>query len=145
MRSTIITASLVLLLGLFLFAQQQNPVYDSTYDTSENAELNPVAPSPPTLDNAGSGSQSSPVDSLFGPLHPPVEVITFQDDPYNHNMGIASDGQFYYTVNGGQINNGMINVYDMQGNFISSNPIQLDIMLNIQHQKVHRRTLGFLS
>jgi len=127
MRSTILTASLVLLLGLFLFAQQQNPVYDSTYDTSENAELNPVVPNPPTMDNAGSGSQSSPVDSIFGPLHPPVEVITFQDDPYNHNMGIASDGEFYYTVNGGQTTQGRINVYDMQGNFISTNPIQLDM------------------
>ena len=54
-------------------------------------------------------------------------MISFPDDPVNHNMGIASDGYYYYTVNGGNAASGLINVYDLQGNFISSNPILLDM------------------
>ena len=98
---------------------------DSSFDTSLNAEC-PVSPLFVPVDGQG---QSGPMltDSIFGPLHPPVQVISFQDDPYNHNMGIASDGNYYYTVNGGSAPSGMINVYDLQGNFISTNPINLDM------------------
>ena len=104
----------------------QEYIDDSTLDTP-NESLNPESPNFPQLDNHSGPSQGMPVDTLFGPLHPPVEVIQFQDDPYNHNMGIASDGMYYYTVNGGQTTQGKINVYDLSGNFVSTNPIQLDM------------------
>ena len=28
-------------------------------------------------------------------------VFSFDEEPYNHNMHIESDGDYYYTVNGG--------------------------------------------
>lgn len=52
--------------------------------------------------------------------------ITFTDDPYNHNMHIASDGSYYYTINGGNNSNGKINKYDLNGVFIQTYPIQID-------------------
>ena len=34
--------------------------------------------------------------------------IYFDDEPGTHNMGITSDGQFYYTCNGGKAPDGKI-------------------------------------
>jgi len=54
-------------------------------------------------------------------------VITFEDDPLTHNMGIASDGSYYYTINGGVTNKGQINKYSLNGNYIDSYEISLDM------------------
>jgi len=122
-RITIVTTTVIF--AFLIFHPSLLVANDSSFDTSLNAEC-PVSPLFVPVDGQG---QSGPMltDSIFGPLHPPVQVISFQDDPYNHNMGIASDGNYYYTVNGGSAPSGMINVYDLQGNFISTNPINLDM------------------
>ena len=67
-----------------------------------------------------------PVDSSFGPLHPPVAGLSFQDPVPNHNMGIASDGVYYYTVCGGQSANGRLAKYDMSGNPAGTIPCPMD-------------------
>ncbi|MBN2663377.1 MAG: hypothetical protein JXR68_06980 [Bacteroidales bacterium] len=57
-------------------------------------------------------------------LNPTIE---FSDDPYNHNMGLTFDGQYYYTVNGGSAASGKINKYNDDGDFIASFPIEIDM------------------
>jgi VWFA-related protein len=63
----------------------------------------------------------------LNPLHDPILEIQFQDDPYNHNMHIASDGNFFYTVNGGNSAYGKINKYSLAGTFVASYSINLDM------------------
>ncbi len=41
--------------------------------------------------------------------------ISFNDHPETHNMHICSDGNYYYTVNGGKEYNGQISKYDFSG------------------------------
>ncbi len=43
--------------------------------------------------------------------------ITFSEDPRTHNMGICSDGEFYYTVNGGNAITGQIGKFSEDGNY----------------------------
>lgn len=64
----------------------------------------------------------NPLDSIYGLIY----KIHFDDEPYNHNMHIASDGKFYYTVNGGNVDYGKINKYDLNGNFIRTCKIGID-------------------
>jgi len=52
--------------------------------------------------------------------------LSFDESPYNHNIHITSDGNFYYTINGGNSANGMINKFDLAGNFVQTFPIQID-------------------
>lgn len=59
-------------------------------------------------------------------LHDPVLEIQFDEHPYNHNMHITSDGNCLYTINGGNISNGMINKYTMTGSFVANYPILID-------------------
>jgi len=49
------------------------------------------------------------------------------DDAETHNVHICSDGNFYYTINGGDQEKGLINKYDLSGNWISSFPLKLDM------------------
>ncbi|MBS0011473.1 MAG: hypothetical protein KFF49_08685 [Bacteroidales bacterium] len=65
-------------------------------------------------------------DASLQALHDPILEVQFDDDPYNHNMHIASDGSYYYTVNGGNFTSGMINKYTLEGQFIDSYDIELD-------------------
>ena len=71
-------------------------------------------------------SANNPVDSTFGPLHPPVLRMQFSDLVPNHNMGIGSDGMYYYTVCGGQSANGRLAKYDLNGTHIVDIPCPLD-------------------
>lgn len=66
------------------------------------------------------------VSVSYGDLHDPVLEVQFDDDPYNHNMHITSDGSYYYTINGGASSSGKINKYTLSGNFVQSYPIQID-------------------
>jgi|GEM_PF-941361 len=122
----------VLLLAVFAAAAQtagvtpNSPDYDSTCDTSLPSAGAAISANSSLDLTVEAGGSASPADSIFGPLQNPVLEISFTDAPYNHNMGIASDGFFYYTVNGGNTTNGMINKYDLQGNFVSSIPCNLD-------------------
>jgi hypothetical protein len=47
----------------------------------------------------------------------PVEKLSFTDHVYYHNMGIAWDGEYYYTVNGGNTSYSELNEYDGSGSF----------------------------
>ncbi len=53
--------------------------------------------------------------------------IYFDDEPGTHNMGIASDGEFYYTCNGGKTYEGKISKYSLNGNFMKSYKFDLDM------------------
>lgn len=57
----------------------------------------------------------------------PVLVITFFDSIPMHNMAIASDGTFYYTGNGGNAASGQVNTYDLNGVFLHSASVAVDI------------------
>lgn len=52
--------------------------------------------------------------------------ITFEEDPLTHNVHIASDGQYYYTVNGGKANKGQINKFSFDGKLLDSYDMPLD-------------------
>ncbi len=67
-------------------------------------------------------------------LHDPVLEILFKDRPGNHNMGIATDGKYYYTCNGGNYSIGRINKYTLSGDSITSFPIAID-MRSIMYNK----------
>ena len=60
-------------------------------------------------------------------LHDPVLEIAFKDRPGNHNMGVATDGKYYYTCNGGSYTIGRINKYTLTGDSITSYPIAIDM------------------
>jgi len=45
----------------------------------------------------------------------PVQKMEFADHVYYHNMGIAWDGDYYYTVNGGNTDYSNLNRYDESG------------------------------
>lgn len=64
--------------------------------------------------------------SSLVPLHDPVLEIQFEENPYNHNMHITSDGNFYYTINGGAAPDGKINKFDLEGNLVDTYPIEID-------------------
>jgi hypothetical protein len=60
-------------------------------------------------------------------LAAPVHVIDFPDAIPMHNMGIASDGAYYYTCNGGNAGAGQINTYDLSGAFVCAVACPLDM------------------
>lgn len=66
--------------------------------------------------------------------------FTFEEDPLTHNIHITSDGQYYYTVNGGKANLGQINKYSFDGKLLDSYGMQLDmrsIMYNNKDKKFY--------
>jgi hypothetical protein len=67
-------------------------------------------------------------------LHDPVLEILFKDRTGNHNMGIATDGKYYYTCNGGNYSIGRINKYTLTGDSITSYPVAID-MRSIMYNK----------
>ena len=56
----------------------------------------------------------------------PVQKMEFTDHVYYHNMGIAWDGEYYYTVNGGNTDYSNLNSYDDSGEFDSEYDISAD-------------------
>lgn len=52
--------------------------------------------------------------------------ISFNENPLTHNMHITSDGNYYYTINGGNSGAGQINKFDLSGNLLQTYPISLD-------------------
>lgn len=53
--------------------------------------------------------------------------LYFDDEPGTHNMGITSDGEFFYTCNGGKTYEGKISKFSKNGNFMKSYEIDLDM------------------
>jgi hypothetical protein len=56
----------------------------------------------------------------------PEVFIQFDDEIRTHNMHITSDGNYFYTINGGVPDYGQINKYTLKGEFIKSFPLKLD-------------------
>jgi len=54
-------------------------------------------------------------------------VFSFKENSGSHNTHIASDGEYYYTVNGGRSENGRINKFNLKGELISGYDFKLDM------------------
>jgi len=61
------------------------------------------------------------------PIHDPILAIQFDEFIYNHNVHIASDGNYLYTVNGGSASVGRIKRYTLDGTFVDSVNIAIDM------------------
>ncbi len=60
----------------------------------------------------------------FGPLHDPEMILQFNEGPQNHTMGIAWDGTYYWTINGGN-STGLLNYYDENGVYVGTTNVTL--------------------
>lgn len=66
----------------------------------------------------------------------PIEpVITMTDNPVTYAMHLCSDGKYYYAVNGGVAKDGRISQFNLEGNFITFNPLKLDMRSIMYNQK----------
>jgi len=54
-------------------------------------------------------------------------TLMFNEHPGTHNMHICSDGDYYYTINGGIAEQGKISKFDKNGNLIREFPVNLDM------------------
>jgi DNA-binding beta-propeller fold protein YncE len=61
-----------------------------------------------------------------GPSVKAVPKLVFIDHVYFHNMGITWDGDYYYTVNGGNTENSNLNKYDKSGSLEESYSVGAD-------------------
>lgn len=103
-----ITSS-VISYGQFSNQLSNTGISDSSFDTSISLESSPK-----------NETKSMQIIQAISP------IITFDENPYNHNMHITSDGSYYYTINGGNTSNGQINKFSLDGTFIQTFPIQID-------------------
>jgi len=75
----------------------------------------------------------------------PVEKMSFSDHVYYHNMGIAWDGEYYYTVNGGNATYSKLNQYDESGSFENGYDVGVDarsILYNTAKQRLYIKPYG---
>jgi hypothetical protein len=56
----------------------------------------------------------------------PVQKMKFTDHVHYHNMGVAWDGEYYYTVNGGNTGHSDINKYGQTGSFQENYDLSVD-------------------
>ena len=61
--------------------------------------------------------------------------ITFREDPLTHNVHIVSDGEYYYTCNGGRANKGQIQKFSFNGNLLDTYEMMLDMRSIMYDQK----------
>lgn len=54
-------------------------------------------------------------------------IVSINDNPITYSMHICTDGNFYYTVNGGVAKDGKISKFKLNGEFIASFPINQDM------------------
>ena len=66
------------------------------------------------------------------PLKP---KIVFKEDPLTHNVHIASDGEFYYTINGGRANKGQVQKFSFSGRLLDTYEFLLDMRSIMYSQK----------
>jgi hypothetical protein len=69
--------------------------------------------------------------------------ITFEETPQTHNMHICSDGEYYYTCNGGKSPKGQIQKFSFNGRLLDTYKVQLDmrsIMYNEKEKKFYVNT-----
>lgn len=53
--------------------------------------------------------------------------VVFSENPRTHNVHLCFDGKFYYTINGGKADQGMIKKYDLAFNLVTTYDIELDM------------------
>lgn len=112
-----------------------SPPIGTLLEIGANQDLSTVfTPDDPTSYNTATKTVQINVTS-FVALHDPSLVIQFTEVPLNHNMHITTDGGFYYTCNGGNYNDGKINKYSLDGAFLSTFPMKID-MRSIMYNKV---------
>jgi DNA-binding beta-propeller fold protein YncE len=73
------------------------------------------------------------------------QVMKIEDHVYYHNVGITWDGSRYYTVNGGNENWGMVNVYDGKGKLLESFDVEVDgrgIYWNPEEEMLYVKNFG---
>jgi hypothetical protein len=71
----------------------------------------------------------------IGALHDPILSVIFNENIYNHNFHITSDGNYLYTVNGGSASAGRIKRYTLSGVYIDSVMIPLDFRSIMYNRK----------
>lgn len=104
-RTTQLACKMLLLLAAaFIVAGPLALAEDSTLDGSA---IHPPDPSDPTRE-------------------PPTLVLSFHDPIEYHCMGIASDGSYYYTINGGNASWGEIRTYDLAGEPVNTVSCAID-------------------
>lgn len=95
-------------------------------DTTLDGQANPSPPGVPTRDD-------------------PVLMISFPDAIAMHNFSITSDGEYYFTTNGGNASNGQINIYDLNGGFVQTVSANIDaraILYNADDGEVYIKAYG---
>ena len=111
MKNILTIFTSILLLCGFTFAQKMNVHTSSGVSTYNLADIDSITFS---------------MSSDLGDLHDPVLEVQFDENPGNHNMHIASDGSYYYTINGGSSSSGQINKFTLAGTLVQTYPIQID-------------------
>ncbi len=64
--------------------------------------------------------------------------LSFVDEPRTHNVHMAGDGEFLYTVNGGKAHMGRINKYSASGELMATYNINLDMRSLMFDEKSRR-------
>lgn len=111
-------------LYLSLILVTVSPVLSQT--KSDDYITNFVSDDPYLDTSSPSESLAKKESNLLLNIQGVLPEITFNEDPYNHNMHITSDGSHYYTINGGNTADGQINKFSLSGVLIQTYPIQID-------------------
>jgi hypothetical protein len=64
-----------------------------------------------------------------------IPKITFEENPQTHNVHIVSDGEYYYTCNGGRSNKGQIQKFSFNGRLLDTYEVLLDMRSIMYNQK----------
>jgi WD40 repeat protein len=86
-----------------------------------------------------------PQPKVAGVTVTPVQKLEFTDHVYYHNMGITWDGEYYYTVNGGNTENSNLNKYDESGELDTEYSIAADgraILYSPSEEQLYVKTYG---
>jgi DNA-binding beta-propeller fold protein YncE len=86
-----------------------------------------------------------PQPKVAGVTVTPVQKLEFTDHVYYHNMGITWDGEYYYTVNGGNTENSNLNKYDESGELDAEYSIGADgraILYSPSEEQLYVKTYG---
>lgn len=62
-------------------------------------------------------------------------ILSFNDNPVTYSMHICSDGTYYYTINGGVAKDGKISKFKLNGEFVASYPISMDLRSIMYNKK----------
>ncbi len=75
----------------------------------------------------------------------PVQKMEFTDHVYYHNMGITWDGEYYYTINGGNTDYSNLNKYDDSGELDTEYDIGTDgraILYSPEEEQLYVKSYG---